>query len=207
MAAPSSSSRTRDGGGATGATTSSSSSSSSSAGVVTIANLAKLEVVAGFAEADATKIKVGQLAAVTLSAVPNTSVAGTVTAISPTPTVTSNVVTYDITVRLISSPNSVRNGMTADVSVTVATKSNVLQLPSAAITTSGAASTVSVLQNGKQTTTIVTTGLVGSSTTEILSGIKAGDVIVEPTVSVSSSPASSSLGGGGFPGGGRPVGP
>jgi multidrug efflux pump subunit AcrA (membrane-fusion protein) len=180
---------------------------------VTIANLAKLEVVAGFAEADATKIKVGQPATVTLSALPNTSVAGTVTAVSPTPTVTSNVVTYDVTVRLISPPTSVRNGMTADVSVTVATKSNVLQLPSAAITTTGAASTVSVLQNSKQTTARVTTGLVGSSTTEILSGIKAGDVIVEPTVSVSASTASSSpstsLGGGGFPGGGggRPVGP
>ena len=190
------------GGAATGATTSSTSSSSSSGGVVTIANLAKLEVVAGFAEADATKIKVGQPATVTLSALPNTSVAGTVTAVSPTPTVTSNVVTYDVTVRLISPPSSVRNGMTADVSVTVATKSNVLQLPSAAITTNGAASTVSVLQNGKQTTARVTTGLVGSSTTEILSGIKAGDVIVEPTVSVSSSTASSSssssLGGGGF---------
>jgi multidrug efflux pump subunit AcrA (membrane-fusion protein) len=179
---------------------------------VTIANLSKLEVVAGFAEADATKITVGQPATVTLSALPNTSVAGTVTAVSPTSTVTSNVVTYDVTVRLISPPASVRNGMTADVSVTVATKSNVLQLPSAAITTTGASSTVSVLQNGKQTTTRVTTGLVGSSTTEILSGINAGDVIVEPTVSVSSATAStpsSSLGGGGFPGGGggRPVGP
>jgi HlyD family secretion protein len=209
------------GGAATGAATSStssssSSSSSSSTGVVTIAKLTKLEVVAGFAEADATKIKVGQSAIVTLSALPNTSVAGRVTAVSPTPTVTSNVVTYDVTVRLISPPSTVRNGMTADASVTVATKSNVLQLPSAAITTTGAASTVSVLQNGKQTTARVTTGLVGSSTTEILSGIKAGDVIVEPTVSVSSSTtttSSSSLGGGGFtggggfPGGGRPVGP
>ncbi|MDP9254984.1 MAG: efflux RND transporter periplasmic adaptor subunit [Actinomycetota bacterium] len=209
------------GGAATGAATSStsstSSSSSSSTGVVTISKLTKLEVVAGFAEADATKIKVGQSATVTLSALPNTSVAGTVTAVSPTPTVTSNVVTYDVTVRLISPPSTVRNGMTADASVTVATKSNVLQLPSAAITTSGAASTVSVLQNGKQTTARVTTGLVGSSTTEILSGIKAGDVIVEPTVSVSSSTAATSstslggggfTGGGGFPGGGgRPVGP
>jgi multidrug efflux pump subunit AcrA (membrane-fusion protein) len=200
------------GGGATGAATSSAtSSSSSSTGVVTIANLSKLEVVAGFAEADATKIKVGQPATVTLSALPNTSVAGTVTDVSPTSTVTSNVVTYDVTVRLISPPGSVRNGMTADVGVTVATKSNVLQLPSAAITTNGAVSTVSVLQNGKQTTATVTTGLVGTSTTEILTGIKAGDVIVEPTVSVSASTAASnpasSLGGGGFPGGGRPVGP
>jgi multidrug efflux pump subunit AcrA (membrane-fusion protein) len=204
------------GGGTTGAatsSTSSSSSSSSSGGVVTVANLSRLEVVAGFAEADATKIKVGQPATVTLSALPNTSVAGTVTAVSPTPTVTSNVVTYDVTVRLIKPPSSVRNGMTADASITVATKSNVLELPSAAITTTGAASTVSVLQNGNQTTARVTTGLVGTSTTEILTGIKAGDVIVEPTVSVSAStatstPASSLGGGGGFPGGGgRPAGP
>jgi hypothetical protein len=130
--------------------------------------------------------------------------------------VTSNVVTYDVTVRLIKPPSSVRNGMTADASITVATKSNVLELPSAAITTTGAASTVSVLQNGNQTTARVTTGLVGTSTTEILSGIKAGDVIVEPTVSVSapttSSPSSSLggggfTGGGGFPGGGRPAAP
>ena len=171
---------------------------------MTIANLAKLEVVAGFAEADATKIKVGQTAAVTLSALPDTSVAGKVTAVSPTSTVTSNVVTYDVTVRLVSPPASVLNGMTADVSVTVAAKTNVLQLPSAAISTTGPRSTVSVLRNGKQTTTVVTTGLVGASTTEILTGVKEGDVIVEPTVSVSSSSSSSSLpnfGGGAFPGG------
>jgi macrolide-specific efflux system membrane fusion protein len=176
---------------------------------VTIANLAKLEVVAGFAEADATKIKVGQNATVTLSALPNTSVAGKVTAMSPTSTVTSNVVTYNITVQLVSPPASVLNGMTADVSVTVATKTNVLQLPSAAISTTGRSSTVSVLRNGKQTTATVTTGLVGSSTTEILTGVKEGDVIVEPTVTVSSTSSSSStpsFGGGGFPGGG-PGGP
>jgi multidrug efflux pump subunit AcrA (membrane-fusion protein) len=193
----------------TPAASTTSSAASSSGGVVTIANLKKLEVVAGFAEADATKIKVGQNATVTLSALPNTSVAGKVTAVSPTSTVTSNVVTYDITVRLVSPPASVLDGMTADVSVTVERKTNVLQLPSAAITATGPSSTVSVLRDGKQTTTTVTTGLVGASTTEILTGIKEGDVIVEPTVSVSASSSSSSIpnfGGGAFPGGG-PGGP
>ena len=199
-------------GSTTPATSDTSSSASSSGGLVTIANLAKLEVVAGFAEADATKIKVGQTATVTLSALPETSVAGKVTAISPTSTVTSNVVTYDVTVRLVNPPASVHNGMTADISVTVETRTNVLRVASAAITTTGARSTVSVLRNGKQTATTVTTGLVGSSTTEILSGVNEGDVVVEPTVSVSSSSSSSnagppaSFGGGGFPTGG-PGGP
>jgi membrane fusion protein, macrolide-specific efflux system len=190
-----------------GAGTGTGSSSGSASGVVSLANLRKLEVVAGFAEADATKIKVGQSATVTLSALPNTSVAGKVIAVSPTSTVTSNVVTYDVTISLISPSASVRDGMTADVSVIVANKAGVLEVPSAAITTTGRAATATVLRNGKQSTVAVTTGLVGTSTTEILSGLKAGDVVVEPTVSVSAATSSSAGAfsstsfGGGFPSG------
>ena len=201
------SSSSANGGANTGATD----NSSASSGIVTIANLAKLEVVAGFAEADATKIKVGQNATVTLSALPNTTVAGKVTAVSPTSTVTSNVVTYDVTVALVNPSSSVRNGMTADVSVVVSRKTNVLGLPSAAITTAGRASTVTILRDGEKTVTTVTTGLVGTSTTEILSGVKLGDVVVEPTVSVTASTSTRSnanpFGGGAFvggPGGGGP---
>jgi multidrug efflux pump subunit AcrA (membrane-fusion protein) len=205
----SSSSSSSAGGGATGTT--STATSGSGTGVVTIQNLANLQVIAGFAEADATKITVGQKASVTLSALTGTTVTGKVTAVSPTSTVTSNVVTYAVTISLISPPATVKDGMTADVAVTVASKANVLELPSAAITTTGRTSTVSLLQNGKQTTTVVTTGLVGSSTTQVLTGIAAGDTVVEPTVSVtasssssSSSSSSGSLGGGGFTGGGAP---
>ncbi len=85
--------------------------------------------------------------------------------------------------------------MTADVSVTVANKANVLELPSAAITTTGRSSTVTLLANGKQTVTTVTTGLVGASTTQIVTGVKAGDVVVEPTVSVSASTSTGATGG------------
>jgi uncharacterized membrane protein YgcG len=64
---------------------------------------------------------------------------------------------------------------------------------------------VTVLKNGKQTVTPVATGLVGASTTEVTSGVSAGDVVVEPTISVSASTSSGTgggLGGGGFGGGG-----
>ena len=86
-----------------------------------------------------------------------------------------------------------------------------LVLPSAAITTNGTISTVQLLQNGKTTVTRVTTGLVGNSTTEIVSGLQAGDVVVEPTVTITASSTSSTDGrrrrpfgggGGGFGGGG-----
>ncbi len=190
------------------ASASSSSSSSSSGGFVTIDNLKDLEVVAGFAEADATKIAVGQPATVTLAALPSTEVAGVVTAISPTSVVTSNVVTYDETITLKNPPATVLDGMTADVSVVVATAANVLEVPSAAVTTSGLTSTVTVLKNGKDVTTAVTVGLVGSSTTQILSGVTAGEKLVEPTATISSgttgttSPTRSFGGGGGGGGGG-----
>jgi multidrug efflux pump subunit AcrA (membrane-fusion protein) len=131
-----------------------------------------------------------------------------VTAVSPTSTVTSNVVTYDVTIKLVNPPATVRDGMTADVSVIVANKTNVLELPSAAITTTGRLSTVTVLANGKQTVTTVTTGLVGTSTTQILTGVKVGDVVVEPTVSVAAGTGSATtgFGGGGFTRGGGGLG-
>jgi multidrug efflux pump subunit AcrA (membrane-fusion protein) len=170
-------------------------------------------VVAGYAEADIAKITVGQSATITLPALTSTDVTGTVSAVAATSTVVSNVVTYDVTIALDSPPATVKVGMTADVSVVVQTATDVLELPSAAITTTGPLSTVTVLTNGVKKVTTVTTGLVGDSTTQIDSGVKAGQVVVEPVASVAASTTGTGttglggltgggLGGGGFGGGG-----
>jgi multidrug efflux pump subunit AcrA (membrane-fusion protein) len=199
-------------GGAGAATTSTSSSSSSSSALITIDSLDKLQVISGFAEADATKLAVGDPATVTLSALPNVEVAGKVVAVSTTSTVVNNVVTYDTTISLVNPPADVKEGMTANVSVVVQSRSNVLELPSAAITTTGQASTVELLENGETTTTPVQVGLVGSSSTQVVSGLRNGAVVVVPTVSVAGATSSTGtgtglgagaggLGGGGFGGG------
>jgi multidrug efflux pump subunit AcrA (membrane-fusion protein) len=199
-------------GGTSATSTGSSSSSSSSSAFVTIDSLSKLEIVSGFAEADATKLAVGQPATITFPALTDTEVAGKVVSVANTSTVVSNVVTYDVTVALINPPSEVKEGMTADVSVVDQSRANALQLPTAAITTAGTVSTVELLQNGKTTLTPVTTGLVGNSSTQILSGLHAGQVVVEPTVTITAVTSSSSttgtgtlgggLGSGGFGGGG-----
>jgi multidrug efflux pump subunit AcrA (membrane-fusion protein) len=208
--ASTSSSSTSGSGSSTPASSSSSSSSSGSA-LFTIKSLRQLEIVAGFAEADATKIAVGQPATITFPALTNTEVAGRVSAVSLTSTTVSNVVTYYETIVLINPPSTVKEGMTADVSVVDQTATNALYVPSAAVTTGGTSSTVEVLHNGKTTVTRVVTGLVGNSDTQIVSGLKAGDVVVEPTASVTSTGAGSSSAAGaggasGFPGGGFPGG-
>ena len=138
----------------------------------------------------------------TLSALSDTEVSGVVTAVSPTSSVVSNVVTYPVTVVLTKPPSTVKQGMTAQVAVIVQTATNVLELPSAAITTTGSVSTVKVIDaGGTQKTTPITLGLVGTSYTEIASGLSEGQKVAEPTASVSASSGASTLGGG-FPGGG-----
>jgi trimeric autotransporter adhesin len=180
-------------------------SSSSSSPFATIDSLNKLEIVSGFAEADATKLAVGQPAVITFPALTTTQVAGSVVSVASTSTVVSNVVTYAVTIVLINPPSAVKEGMTANVNVVTKTRSQVLQLPTSAITTTGPASTVELLSNGKTTVTRVTTGLVGSSSTEIVSGVKNGDLVVIPTVAIAAATASTgtagTLGGGGFGGG------
>lgn len=163
--------------------------------------MSDLEVVAGFAEADATKVKTGQAATVTLSALTGTAVPAKVTAVSPISTVVSNVVTYDVTVALTAPPAEVRPGMTANVSVVVGSAANVLELPTSAITTTGRISTVVLLKNGKQTTQAVTTGLAGDTDTQITAGLSAGDTVVEPSVTATGSTTGTGTGTGAAGGG------
>ena len=178
-----------------GATGSSGSPSSSGSSFVTITNLGNLEVVASFAEADISNIAIGDPATVSLAALPDTDLSALVTAVSPTSTVSNNVVTYDVTIAIKDPPSAVKVGMTADVTVITASKTGVLVVPSAAVTTTGTRSTVTVLSHGIQTTQPVVVGLIGSSTTQIVAGLKAGEVVVEPTVSVSSTGTSTSTSG------------
>ncbi|MGH9115010.1 MAG: efflux RND transporter periplasmic adaptor subunit [Acidimicrobiales bacterium] len=179
------------GSGASGS--SGSGTSGSSSAFLTLADMSGLQVVAGFAEADATKIAVGQPGTASLSALPGVTVPVAVTSVSPTSTVVSNVVTYDVTVALADPPSNVKPGMTAQVSVVVASASNVLEVPTSAVTTLGRLSTVTLLKEGRQTTKVVTAGLVGDTTTQITSGLSAGDVVVEPSVTAT---GSTSTGGG-----------
>jgi multidrug efflux pump subunit AcrA (membrane-fusion protein) len=184
-------------------TTSTTSTSSSSSSFITMSSLSKLDVTASVAEADIGGVKVGQDAVVTLSA-SSTTMTGTVTAVSPEGTTTSNVVSYPVTVSVPDPPSTARLGASVSITITTGSADDALILPTSAITTSGTRHTVSLLKNGVATTTVVETGLVGSSTTQVTSGLKAGDVVQIPTTSTTSSGSSGvpGFGAGGGAGGG-----
>jgi macrolide-specific efflux system membrane fusion protein len=197
----SSSSSGSSGGGSTGGGSSSGSTSSSSSGFVEIADLTKMQVSAGFAEADATSLKDGQVATVTWNALSGTSQSAKVAAIDPSATTSNSVVTYGVTLTLDKVPTGAKVGQTVSVSVTTGSKENVVMVNAAAITTVGSRHTVTVVAGGVQENRSVEIGLEGDSATEVTSGLTAGEQVVVKTTSTSTG-SGIQPGGGGFPGGG-----
>ena len=121
--------------------------------VIVLATLDQLVVSVSFSEVDAGKLQVGQVAQVTFPALTNVSASGKVAAVATTATTTDGVVSYAVTVSLDSVPAGVRAGMSADVDVTTASVSGVVVVPNQAITTTGRASTVTVVKDGTNTIT------------------------------------------------------
>jgi multidrug efflux pump subunit AcrA (membrane-fusion protein) len=169
-----------------------------------------LEVTAAFSESDAAKLRVGQPATVTVSALPNEKLAAHVVAVETVGTTSSGVVQYTATLALDNAASGVKPGMSADVSVTTGMRSNVLNVPSSAVTGSGANATVQVVDaKGNQRAVSVVAGLKGDSTTEIVSGLKGGQrVVVSSGITATGGANSSTTGnnpfgnrGGGIPGG------
>lgn len=186
------------GGGST--TDAAGTSTTASTGLIQIADTSKLIVTAAVAEADITRVAVGQVASISLPSNAGVALSGTVTAVSPSPTNTDGVVRFPVTVQLDEIPEGVRLGLTAIVTITTQQASGVLAVPVEAVTlTSTTEGTVEV-QNTKNpkksTTTTVTVGLIGSTLVEIRDGLSKGDTVVIPEVA-----STGGTGGGDFPGG------
>ena len=181
--------------------TSSSSSSSGSGTFITMADVDQLQITADVSETDIDSIKDGQDATITLNALPGTPLGASVAAVSPTSTVVSDVVEYAVTLDLIGTPPSgVRPGQSASILITTGEATNALYVPSSAITTTGDSSYVTVIANGRDVPTKVTTGVVGTTDTQISSGLTAGQEVLE-TISTSSTSSTTGRGFGGIGGG------
>jgi multidrug efflux pump subunit AcrA (membrane-fusion protein) len=188
-------------GNTTGNASSSSSASSGGSAFAVIGNLTALQVVAPFAEGDASKLAANQQATVTFDAVAGLTVPAHVLAVSAASTVISNVTNYYATLVVDNLDPRLKSGMTANASVIVQQAQGVIALRNTAITRIGQAAFVTLVgADGKQTRQPVQLGAVGDQTTEIVSGVNAGDKVVVPQLRV---PTQGSTGGG--RNGGNPV--
>jgi multidrug efflux pump subunit AcrA (membrane-fusion protein) len=195
------------GGGSTDGSSSSSSSQagSSSSSFAVLSDLQSLQLVVALSESEIDNVHVGQIATVTIEALAGRKVGAHVVSVGEVPTSSSGAVSYDVTFQLDQEAAGLRVGMSATAEVVVQQEEG-LNVPTSAIR----AGSVTVLHNGKQEARRVTTGLAGDSSTIVLSGLKAGEVLALPTTTSSGSSLSSRLGsrlrsgglGGGLGGGG-----
>ncbi|MGH8900551.1 MAG: biotin/lipoyl-binding protein [Egibacteraceae bacterium] len=151
--------------------------------VMVLAPLLPFQVIVPYAEADATQVQPGQKADVTFDALPGLTLPGTVVAVAPGPTIINNVTNYFVTVGLGQLDPRLLTGLTANTEVVAAEVENVLVVPNAAIQRTGEQTFVTVLlDDGTQQRVPVQTGMVGDTTTQVISGLKPGDRVVLPTV-------------------------
>jgi HlyD family secretion protein len=184
----------------------STSGSGGSSGFMVIDDNSSFVAVMPFAETDAARLAANQTTSLTFDAIPNLTISGHVLTISPSATVVSNVVDYYVSFVLNRTDPRLREGMTANASVTVAQADNAVRVPNAAVRTTGGTTMVTVLSKGQQVPTEVITGVVGDTYTEIKAGLNEGDTVVLPTIRTTTGTTTNGnnlLRGGGFGGGTR----
>ena len=178
---------------------SSASATSSTSGFITLSDLGQMQIKGAFSESDVSSVQAGQSATVVFPALTDAddpagiTATGTVTSVDLSSVVTSNVVTYGVTVSLSSPSPRIKLGETGNVTVTTATQAGVLTAPTNAITTLGGTKTVTVQNGGSTQVVPVQVGIAGNGLTQISSGVSAGQKLVLP------SPTSSNSTSGGFP--------
>jgi multidrug efflux pump subunit AcrA (membrane-fusion protein) len=142
-----------------------------------------------FSESDIGKVKVGQAATVSVSALDGVKLAARVTNVGLVGSTSNSVVSYPVDLTLTQTASGVRSGMSAEASIVVEQATGVLSVPTQAL--SGRSLTV-VSTDGTTTTTRVTVGITGDSTTQIVSGVSEGDTVQLPTLTTTSSSSGSS---------------
>ncbi len=152
-------------------------------GAAIVVDSTALQITTDVVESDLADIKVGQTAAVALSAI-DADVTGTVSAISPVASgdSTSGVVSFPVTITLTNAPATARAGMSADVTITIQSATNVLTVPAEALRgTNGNYSVLLLGADGQTQTQAVGVGLITSTTAEITNGLTEGQAVVTGT--------------------------
>lgn len=151
-------------------------------------DLTKMEIHCNVSEADIGRVKTGQIAEFTVDAYPDIIFKGKVYQIRNAPITIQNVVTYDVVVKVENPDLKLKPGMTANISIIVETKRDILKIPNAALRFRPPemekdkrplkGKGVWMIDNGKLTRREITLGISDGSYTEVRSGLNEGDSLI-----------------------------
>lgn len=149
---------------------------STAGSVATIINNDTLYIEVNVEEADISKLKVGEKAAVTFDAVDGVNLTGEVSFISLTSTTNSSgIVTYLVRVILVNTDKTqIREGMTAALEFITSEAKDVVAIPVQAVSNIGGKPSVELLDG---TIRNVVTNFTDGKKVEIVSGLNAGEIV------------------------------
>ncbi|MEY2479390.1 MAG: HlyD family secretion protein [Verrucomicrobiota bacterium] len=196
--------------------------------IFTIANdLTKMQIDSNVAEADVGSVAVDQKVDFTVDAFPSRTFHGQVVQVRNAPITVQNVVTYDTVIGVNNAELKLKPGMTANVSIIIAQRDDVLKISNAALrfrpegSTStpekrspsprsggrdanaqqrrGGERTVYVLRGSSPSAVQIKTGISDGITTEVLEGLREGDHVVTAKLggTAAQTPAPNPFSGGG----------
>ena len=151
-------------------------------------------------EVDVARVKIDQKATLTFDAVPDSNLTGKVAEIDTIGTASQGIVSYIIKITFDTQDERVKPGMSVNAAIITDTKLNVLTVPNSAVKSQGdmryveipneqevqtplsrASSGITLLQAPRHQT--VEVGISNAEFTEIISGLKEGDIVITNTLS------------------------
>ncbi len=189
--------------------------------VMTLSDLSHIFCYATVDESDIGSVQVGQPAEITADSFPRKRFTGEVVRIATTGVNLQNVVTFQVRIEITSDNKALlKPQMTTNVTIVIADKPDVLQIPANAVIRKKSGDTVRVKNgtpDGEERT--IEIGISDGRSTEVVGGLKEGDEVIEQNPAdetrwaAGQNPAQSKArqqmmmmrmgGGGGAPGGGR----
>jgi hypothetical protein len=165
-----------------------------------------LKATALVGQGDLGELKVGQKAQMTIDGYTDQAFTGVITAISDEPasssgssgggtSSSSGSTQYTITIRPQDLPDVARSGMTGTLDIVLQEHTDVLLVPTSAVTGTSSTSYVQVMQNGTPVVRQVETGMATSASTEITSGLAEGETVVTGTYTPGASSSTSGTSG------------
>jgi len=151
-------------------------------------------------EIDAAKVKVGQKATLTFDALPDLTLTGKVVEVETVGTVSQGVVSYGVKIALDTEEERIKPGMSVTADIIIDAKTDVLVLPNSAVKSQAGVYYVELVKADEKlsqqllanvsgvilpespTSQPVEVGLSNDTSTEIVSGLKEGDIVVSSTI-------------------------
>jgi multidrug efflux pump subunit AcrA (membrane-fusion protein) len=147
---------------------------------IALLSLGNFQIETDISELDIAKIKQDDPVEITFEAISEEKIfLGKISSIDPAEKIKDDDIYYRAVIILDEENSDIRSGMTADIDIITNFKSGVLLVPSRAIMKDGKTKKIRILkEDDKMETVVVSVGIEGSETMEILSGIKEGDKVI-----------------------------